>query len=143
MKTTEDFGIQGEIPIQQDLLDWLAADFRSNGWDVKRLIRQIVTSQTYRQSSRIKSRDGGTENLSVESRGMSYEEDPENRYLSRGPRFRLPSWMLRDQALAASGLMVRRLGGPPVRGYQPSGVWEEATFGVKKYDSRPWGCLVS
>ncbi len=97
VKTTEDFGIQGEIPIQQDLLDWLAADFRSNGWDVKRLIRQIVTSQTYRQSSRIKSRDGGTESLSAESRGMSYEEDPENRYLSRGPRFRLPSWMLRDQ----------------------------------------------
>jgi hypothetical protein len=122
VKTTEDFGVQGEIPIQQDLLDWLAADFRQNGWDVKRLIHQIVTSHTYRQSSRI-----------TDSHGLSYEDDPENRYLSRGPRFRLPAWMIRDQALAASGLIVRDVGGSPVNGYQPTGVWEEATFGGKKY----------
>ncbi|HBJ34305.1 MAG TPA: hypothetical protein DDZ51_05970 [Planctomycetaceae bacterium] len=122
VKTTEDFGVQGEIPIQQDLLDWLAADFRQNGWDVKRLVQQIVTSHTYRQSSRI-----------GDTHGLSFEDDPENRYLSRGPRFRLPSWMIRDQALAASGLVVRVVGGSPVKGYQPTGVWEEATFGGKKY----------
>ncbi len=122
VKTTEDFGVQGEIPIQQDLLDYLAADFRQHGWDVKRLVRQIVTSHTYRQSSRI-----------TNAHGLSYEDDPENRLLSRGPRFRLPAWMLRDQALAAAGLVVRDVGGVPVKGYQPAGVWEEATFGGKKY----------
>lgn len=133
VKTTEDFGVQGEIPLQQDLLDWLAADFRQHHWDVKRLIRQIVTSHTYRQSSRISAWEAVTEKVSGESTGLSFEDDPENRYLSRGPRFRLSSWMLRDQALAASGLLVRDVGGPSVRGYQPSGVWEEATFGNKKY----------
>jgi hypothetical protein len=126
VKTTEDFGVQGEIPLQQDLLDWLAADFRENGWDVKRLVRQIVTSHTYRQSS-------GQQTHPQASHGLSFEDDPENRYLSRGPRFRLPSWMLRDQAMAASGLLVQRIGGDPIRGYQPTGVWEEATFGRKQY----------
>ncbi len=134
VKTTEDFGVQGEIPIQQDLLDWLAADFRQHGWDVKRLIRQIVTSHTYRQTSRIATRHAGTQNASGETHGLSYEDDPENRYLSRGPRFRLPSWVLRDQALAAGGLLVRDMGGPPVKGYQPAGVWEETTFGRKQYE---------
>ncbi len=122
VKTTEDFGVQGEIPLQQDLLDWLAADFREHGWDVKRLVRQIVTSHTYRQASG-----------QLASHGLSFEDDPENRYLSRGPRFRLPSWMLRDQALMASGLLVQRSGGAPVKGYQPIGVWEETTFGRKQY----------
>jgi hypothetical protein len=120
VKTTEDFGVQGEIPLQQDLLDWLAADFRQHGWDVKRLVKQIVMSHTYRQSSKM------TPTL--------VENDPENRLLARGPRFRLPSAMLRDQALAASGLLVATAGGPPVKGYQPSGVWEEATFGGKRYE---------
>jgi hypothetical protein len=133
VKTPEDFGVQGEIPLQQDLLDWLAADFREHGWDVKRLIRQIVISHTYRQSSRITARDAEDAAASEASRGMSYEADPENRYLSRGPRFRMPSWMVRDQALAASGLMVAAVGGPPVKGYQPAGVWEETTFGRKQY----------
>ncbi len=133
VKTPEDFGVQGEIPLQQDLLDWLAADFREHGWDVKRLIRQIVTSHTYRQSSRIAARDAEDETGSDPTHGMSYEADPENRYLSRGPRFRMPSWMVRDQALAASGLMVTAVGGPPVKGYQPAGVWEETTFGRKQY----------
>jgi hypothetical protein len=119
VKTTEDFGVQGEIPPQQDLLDWLAADFRQHGWDVKRLVKQIVMSHTYRQSSRI----------SPDLR----ESDPENRLLARGPRYRLPSPMIRDQSLAASGLLVATVGGPPVKGYQPSGVWEEATFGNKRY----------
>ncbi|MBC7964676.1 MAG: PSD1 domain-containing protein [Fuerstia sp.] len=134
VKTTEDFGVQGEIPIQQDLLDWLAADFRQHGWDVKRLVRQIVTSHTYRQTSRISARHVEAETASGGSHGLSHEVDPENRYLSRGPRFRLPSWMLRDQALAASGLLVRGIGGPPVKGYQPAGVWEETTFGRKQYE---------
>lgn len=119
VKTTEDFGIQGEIPTHQDLLDWLASDFRAHRGDVKRLVRQIVTSHTYRQSSK----------LSPEL----LETDPENRLLARGARFRMPSWMIRDSALAASGLLVREIGGPPVRGYQPSGIWEEATFGKKTY----------
>ncbi len=134
VKTTEDFGVQGEIPIHQDLLDWLAADFRQHGWDVKRLIRQIVISHTYRQTSRIATRHAEGENASGETHGLSYEDDPENRYLSRGPRFRLPSWVLRDQALAAGGLLVRDMGGPPVKGYQPAGVWEETTFGRKQYE---------
>ncbi|MDP1561704.1 MAG: DUF1549 domain-containing protein [Pirellulaceae bacterium] len=133
VKTTEDFGVQGEIPLQQDLLDWLAVDFRQNGWDVKRLVKQIVTSHTYCQSSRIRMSDDEAENANQNGRGLSYEDDPENRYLSRGPRFRLPAWMIRDQALAASGLLVRDIGGPAVKGYQPAGVWEEATFGGKTY----------
>jgi len=119
VKTTEDFGVQGEMPKHMELLDWLAADFRDSGWDVKRLVRAIVTSRTYRQSSRV------TPELA--------ERDPQNRLLARGPRFRIPSWMIRDQALAASGLLAPRVGGPPVNGYQPEGVWEEATFGNKRY----------
>lgn len=119
VKTPEDFGVQGEIPPHGELLDWLADDFRSHGWDVKRLVRQIVTSRTYRQSSRVT-----PEHL---------ERDPENRLLARGPRFRMPAWMLRDQALAAAGLLSPVRGGPPVNTYQPPGVWEEATFGNKKY----------
>ena len=117
VKTPEDFGVQGEIPLQQALLDYLAAELRDNGWDTKALVRSIVTSHTYRQSSRID----------------DPQVDPENRWLARGPRFRMPSWMLRDQALAASGLLVHIQGGPPVNGYQPPGVWEEATFGKKVY----------
>jgi hypothetical protein len=119
VKTPEDFGVQGEIPRHAALLDWLAHDFRAHGWDVKRLVRQIVTSRVYRQSSRV-------------SREL-YERDPENRLLARGARYRLPAWMLRDQALAASGLLVDQRGGPPVNTYQPAGVWEEATFGGKAY----------
>lgn len=119
VKTSEDFGIQGEKPSHPELLDWLAADFRAHGWDVKRLVRQIVTSRTYLQTSLVPPE--------------AYARDPENRLLARGPRYRWPSWMLRDQALAASGLLVPKLGGPPVKPYQPEGVWEEATFGAKKY----------
>ncbi|MEZ6149933.1 MAG: PSD1 and planctomycete cytochrome C domain-containing protein [Pirellulaceae bacterium] len=119
VKTSEDFGVQGENPRQLELLNWLAADFRDNGWDVKRLVRLIVTSHTYRQSSRQTPEQAG--------------EDPQNRWLARGSRFRLPSWMLRDQALAASGLLSPIVAGPGVNTYQPSGVWEEATFGKKTY----------
>lgn len=119
VKTVEDFGVQGERPSHPELLDWLATEFVRSGWDVKRLHRLIVTSATYRQQSK--------------TTPSVIERDPENRLLARGPRYRLPSWMIRDQALAATGLLVPRLGGPPVKPYQPSGVWEEATFGQKSY----------
>jgi mono/diheme cytochrome c family protein len=124
VKTAEDFGVQGERPSHPELLDWLAVEFVSPAggatpWDLKRLARLIVTSQTYRQSSRV----------TAEQR----ERDPENRLLARGPRHRLPSWVIRDQALFASGLMTPTVGGSPVRTYQPPGIWEEATFGFKRY----------
>ncbi len=121
VKTVEDLGSQGEIPIHLDLLNYLAMEFRENGWDTKRLVETIVTSHTYRQTS-------------VLRHAPSASDDPENRWLARGPRFRMPSWMIRDQALAASGLLQRTMGGPSVKGYQPQGVWEEASFGNKKYE---------
>jgi hypothetical protein len=120
VKTVEDFGVQGERPVNPELLDWLAVEFRESGWDVKKIQRLMVTSAAYRQSSKV------TAELA--------EKDPENRYLARGPRFRLPSVIIRDQALAASGLLVEQVGGPPVKPYQPPGIWEEATFGFIKYD---------
>ncbi len=119
VKTASDFGVQGEIPQQEQLLDWLACEFRDSGWDLKQLLRTIVLSHTYRQTSR------RTE--------LQLEHDPDNRLLSRAPRYRLASWMLRDQALAASGLLCTEQGGPPVKVYQPEGVWEDATFGRKTY----------
>jgi hypothetical protein len=120
VKTAEDFGVQGEVPPQGFLLDWLAADFRDSGWDVKRLMRTILTSRTYKQSSRVTP--------------AVLERDPANRLLARGPRFRMPSWMIRDQALAACGLLQPIRGGAPVNPWQPEGVWEEATFGNVKYE---------
>ena len=119
VKTAEDFGVQGERPSHPALLDWLATGYVASGWDTKALHRLIVTSATYRQSSRVTP--------------AAHERDPENRLLARGPRFRLPSWMLRDQALAAAGLLVDERGGPSVKPYQPPGIWEEATFGKKTY----------
>ncbi|MES2792345.1 MAG: DUF1553 domain-containing protein, partial [Planctomycetota bacterium] len=122
VKSTEDFGVQGDQPSHPELLDWLAVEFRESGWDVKHLIKLMVMSATYRQSSKTLP-------------GMA-ERDPDNRLLARGPRFRLPSWMIRDQALAVSGLLVERFGGSPVKGYQPSGVWEDATFGFIRYEQQ-------
>ncbi len=119
VKTSEDFGVQGEKPSHPELLDWLAVEFRDSGWNLKALMKRIVMSATYRQSSQV-------------APGMA-ERDPQNRLLARGSRYRLPSWMIRDQALAASGLYVEQVGGPPVHPYQPEGVWEEATFGGKRY----------
>ena len=119
VKTSEDFGVQGERPSHPELLDWLAVEFVESKWDTRGLIRLIVTSATYRQSSKLTS--------------QLFERDPENRLLARGPRHRLPSWMLRDQALAASGLLTQTMGGPSVKPYQPEGIWEEATFGNKRY----------
>jgi hypothetical protein len=118
VKTAEDFGVQGDRPSHPELLDWLALEFVRGGWDVKGLLRTIVTSATYRQSSQ------GSPEL--------HRLDPENRFLARGPRFRLPAEMIRDQALAASGLLVERIGGPSVRPYQPAGLWKELT-GTEDY----------
>jgi hypothetical protein len=114
VKTAEDFGSQGDAPVQRDLLDWLACEFEKD-WDVKALQRLIVTSATYRQSSRV------SPDL--------LEKDPENRLLARGPRFRLPAEMVRDNALAVSGLLNRQIGGPSVFPYQPPGIWEELSRG--------------
>ncbi len=119
VKTTEDFGAQGEFPVHPELIDWLAAEFMESGWDVKALMKLIVTSEAYCRSSRVTPE--------------SFERDPQNRLLARGARHRLPSWMIRDQALAAARLLVPKIGGAPVNGYQPEGIWEEATFGKKKY----------
>ena len=119
VKTSEDFGLQGERPAHPELLDWLAVEFVASGWDVKGLIRTLVSSASYRQSSQV----------SPEVR----EKDPENRRLARGPRFRMPSPMIRDMTLAAAGLLTERQGGASVNPYQPPGVWEEATFGNKRY----------
>lgn len=110
VRTTEDFGVVGDTPSNQELLDWLAVEFQSGGWDVKQLFRLMVTSATYRQSGQVTP--------------AKLEKDPANRHLSRGPRFRMDAEMVRDYALAVSGLLNRRIGGPSVKPYQPDGVWE-------------------
>jgi hypothetical protein len=110
VRTSGDFGITGELPSHPELLDWLAVDFREAGWDVKALFRQIVTSATYRQAAA--------------ATPEKIARDPDNRLLSRGPRFRMDAEMVRDYALASSGLLVEKIGGPSVRPYQPEGVWE-------------------
>lgn len=115
VKSTGDFGMQGELPTNPALLDWLAVDFMNHGWNVKRLVRQIVTSATYRQSARI-TKD-------------KHQVDPENIYLSRGPRYRLPAELVRDMVLSTSGLLNNKIGGPSVKPYQPKGLWEAATSG--------------
>jgi hypothetical protein len=115
VKTSEDFGIQGDRPSHPKLLDWLAVDFSENGWDVKRIHKLMVMSATYRQSSRITP--------------DKHAVDPANRLLARGPRFRLDAEVIRDQALAVSGLLVDRIGGPSVKPYQPAGLWKPVGFG--------------
>ncbi len=115
VKTAEDFGSQGEWPLHLELLDWLATDFVSSGWDVKALQKTIVMSATYRQSSKV-----SPEVL---------KRDPENRLLAHGPRFRLPAEVVRDQALAVSGLLVEQVGGSSVKPYQPAGLWSDLAGG--------------
>ena len=110
VKTSDDFGATGEPPVHPELLDWLAVEFRESGWDVKKLFRLMVTSATYRQAA-----------VTTEDKRL---RDPENRLLSRGPRFRMDAEMLRDSALAASGLLERAVGGESVKPLQPEGVWE-------------------
>jgi len=115
VETEEDFGTQGTLPSHPELLDWLAVDFRENGWSLKKLLKTIVLSSTYRQSSVITEK-----HLQI---------DPRNQLLSRGPRFRLSAETVRDQALAASGLLTRQIGGPSVMPPQPGGVWKSTYSG--------------
>jgi hypothetical protein len=110
VKTAEDFGSQGEAPSHPELLDWLAVDFRESGWDIKRFFKQMMMSATYRQA-------GATTPEKV-------KKDPDNRLLAHGPRYRMDGEMVRDYALAVSGLLTPSIGGPSVKPYQPSGVWE-------------------
>jgi hypothetical protein len=110
VKTAEDFGSQGEPPSHPELLDWLAVNFRESGWDVKKTFRLMVTSATYRQSA--------------ETTKDKIEHDLDNRLLSRGPRFRMDAEMVRDYALASSGLLNAQIGGPSVKPYQPKNIWE-------------------
>jgi len=114
VETSEDFGNQGSVPSHPELLDWLAVEFRTNGWDVRALMKLLVMSATYRQSST--------------TTGLLTLEDPDNRLLARGPRFRLDAEMLRDQALSVSGLLVNKLGGPSVKPPQPAGLWLAVGF---------------
>lgn len=118
--TPGDFGLQGELPTHPAVLDWLAVELMEHNWDLQHILRLIVTSRTYQQQSRV----------TVEL----LERDPENRLLARGARFRLPSWMIRDAALQASGLLNPALGGPPVMPYQPQGVWAEMFMGRFRYE---------
>ncbi len=115
VSSPEDFGSQGEFPSHPELLDWLAVDFRENGWNVKRTLKQIVMSATYRQSSH--------------AAPTLYHRDPANRLLARGPRFRLQAEFIRDTALSISGLLDNSLGGPGVKPYQPPGLWAEVGLG--------------
>jgi hypothetical protein len=117
--TAADFGVQGALPSHPALLDWLAVEFVEGGWDVRALLKTVVTSAAYRQRS-----SATPEQLAA---------DPRNRLLARGPRFRLPAEFIRDAALKVSGLLVDRLGGPSVSPYQPAGLWKE----VSHYGSTP------
>jgi hypothetical protein len=116
VRTVEDFGSQGEWPVHPELLDWLATEFVRTGWDVKALLKTVVLSNTYRQSS--------------VTTAELIQKDPDNRLLARGPRYRLPAEVVRDQALAMSGLLVESLGGPSVKPYQPAGLWKELSGGT-------------
>lgn len=115
VRTPGDFGTRGALPSHPELLDWLAVEFMETGWDVKRMVRLILSSATYRQSSRLRKED--------------IEIDPENLYYARSPRYRLQAEFIRDQALAASGLLVSDIGGPSVRPYHPPGLYEQIVAG--------------
>ena len=115
VKSAGDFGMQGDLPTHPELLNWLAADFMENGWDIKRLLKQILLSSTYRQSAAISS-----DHMKI---------DPDNLYLARAPRLRLPAENIQDLVLASSGLLHGEIGGPSVKPYQPLGLWEAATSG--------------
>jgi hypothetical protein len=154
VRTPADFGAQGEYPTHSQLLDWLAVDFMEHGWDTKRVIKKIVTSSTYRQSSSVHGThqlapvSGATGSASAEfvatagrrsavadssSSADLLALDPDNRLLARGPRFRLPAEFIRDSALKISGLLVDRLGGPSVNPYTPGDLWRE----ISHYGSTP------
>ena len=114
VKTSDDFGSQGESPVHPELLDWLAVQYRENGWNTRQMVKMLVTSRAFRRASAV-----SPEQLA---------RDPENRLLSRGPRLRLDAEQIRDNALAVSGLLVRRQGGKGVRPYQPDNIWEPIGF---------------
>jgi hypothetical protein len=115
VKSSGDFGMQGDLPSHPALLDWLAVDFREHNWDIKRLVKKLVTSATYRQSAVVPE--------------DKLAKDPENRYLARGPRYRIHAEFIRDLVLSSSGLLNTSIGGPSVKPYQPAGLWEGATSG--------------
>jgi cytochrome c553 len=119
VRTPEDFGAQGERPSNPDLLDWLAVEFRESGWDVKKFFTLMVTSATYRQAGTVTPE--------------KVEKDPQNRLLSRGPRFRMDAEMVRDYALAASGTLSPKMGGPGTKPYQPDNIWEVVGLGGARY----------
>jgi hypothetical protein len=115
VKTSGDFGMQGELPSHPALLDWIAVDFMTHGWDIKRLVKQLVTSSTYRQSAMVTDE--------------KFSNDPDNIFLARAPRTRVEAELVRDVVLSSSGLLVKKIGGPSVKPYQPDGLWEGATSG--------------
>ncbi|MEM9825232.1 MAG: PSD1 and planctomycete cytochrome C domain-containing protein [Planctomycetota bacterium] len=119
VSTPDDFGLQGAFPSHPDLLDWLAVDFQESGWNLKRLIRAMILSKTYRQQGQVTAKQ--------------LAADPDNTFLARGGRSRLDSRFLRDQTLALSGLLVDKPGGPPVAPYQPPGIWEAMSLGQNHY----------
>lgn len=121
VRTPEDFGLQGAPPTHPELLDWLAAEFMDSGWDQRHVLKWITTSATYAQSSCVSA--------------DAHATDPENRLLARQTRHRMPSWMIRDVTLAASGLLNPAVGGPPVRPPQPMGVWEDISMGRNRYEA--------
>jgi hypothetical protein len=114
VETAEDFGIMGDNPSHPELLDWLAVEFQESGWNVKALIKQIVRTETYRQEARIDAAE--------------YAIDPDNRFLARGSRYRLDAEVIRDQALFVSGALNEQVGGPPVKPYQPVGIWNAVAY---------------
>jgi hypothetical protein len=120
-KRLDDLGAQGEWPVHPELLDWLAVEFRESGWDVKRLVRLLVLSRTYRQSS-------------LDTPALR-EADPENRLLARQSRFRLEAELVRDNALAVSGLLTPTIGGPSVKPYQPAGYYSQLNFPKRDYEA--------
>ncbi|MES2692218.1 MAG: PSD1 and planctomycete cytochrome C domain-containing protein [Verrucomicrobiota bacterium] len=115
VRTPADFGVQGDAPTHPELLDWMASEFMRSGWDVKKFVKLMVTSRTYRQDAKVSP--------------ALLELEPENKLLARGPRIRLDAEVLRDQALAWGGLLIPEVGGPPVKPYQPSNIWEPVAFG--------------
>ena len=125
--TPSDFGNQGSLPTHPELLDWLAVTFVEEGWDIKKMIKRIVMSATYQQSSK--------------SNDLQLSIDPKNQYLSVFPRQKLTAEMIRDNVLVSSGLFVDRLGGPSVKPYQPPGLWDEMTGGSTSIPSSDILCL--
>ena len=117
----DDHGAQGEPPSHPELLDWLACELRDGGWDIRRVLKMLVTSEAYQRASA--------------SSGPAVERDPENRLLARQNRYRIDAEMVRDTALAASGLLVRQVGGPSVRPYQPAGYWDYLNFPARTYQA--------